>query len=208
MSRTVIVLVVALGLSILPSPALAQTNPEGTTNELLSNSLGSIDDTYRPAHPWFNDDIVGRGLNALGGFLRDQVVSPFWSGLVQEDPACLLLTLALVAGAVALLLRVKNRESLITIFFLLGIVGALAAFGGKQQREKDLPAVEAARLAWQLAPPGSSEAVMRKDAYRAAELKLKEHTVLLGLGLGLAGCSVLFFLYLTALQAHAGRSGS
>jgi hypothetical protein len=102
---------------------------------------------------------------------------------------------------------VKSRETLIAIFFVLGILGALAAYAGKQEREKDLPAVAVAHLAWQVAPPGSTEAVMLEDAWVAAEQRLKGHTLLMGLGLGLAGCSVVFFLALAAQQAHAGRSG-
>ncbi len=41
-------------------------NPQGAVNNPLSTSLGSINDTYRGMHQWFNDDIIGNLFQQIG----------------------------------------------------------------------------------------------------------------------------------------------
>jgi hypothetical protein len=43
-----------------PSP---YADPQASTNNIFSQSLGSIDERYRGSHPYFNDDVIGRALS-------------------------------------------------------------------------------------------------------------------------------------------------
>lgn len=62
--------------SIAGCPVLAQSQapqpPTLDTSNLFTNSLGVINDTYRGAHPYWNDDFIGEGLGKLGEWLGNQ----------------------------------------------------------------------------------------------------------------------------------------
>jgi len=57
----------ALGVSLLlmasvasaQQPAGAGTDPQASVNNILNQSLGSINECYRGVHEYFNDDVVG-----------------------------------------------------------------------------------------------------------------------------------------------------
>lgn len=53
-------------------------NPQSDVNNLLTNSLGSINETYRGMHQWFNDDIIGNLFEQIG-----QLIGKWLSELID-----------------------------------------------------------------------------------------------------------------------------
>ena len=45
-------------------------NPQGSVNNILNQSLGSINETYRGMHQWFNDDLIGNLFSQIGQLNR------------------------------------------------------------------------------------------------------------------------------------------
>ncbi len=103
MNREHIFLVVALGLFTLsggavqaqvPNPYLEGASPSDV-NSMLTNSLGSIDDTYRGMHQHFNDDVIGNLFDKVGQVVLENVLKPFWNGLMEKNPLCVVVAVVL-----------------------------------------------------------------------------------------------------------------
>jgi hypothetical protein len=100
------IVVAALVLSTLcGSRALAEAGPQQDVNNILSASLGSIDDSYRGQHQYFNDDVIGNLIEKVVDALGDNVLKPFLSGLQRGDPLCLAVAAALAVVAAGFLFR-------------------------------------------------------------------------------------------------------
>lgn len=103
MNRGRILLVAALGLFTLvgsaaqaqvPNPYLEGVSPSDLNN-MLTNSLGSIDDSYRGMHQHFNDDVIGNLFDKAGQVVLENVLKPFWNGLMEKNPLCVVVAIVL-----------------------------------------------------------------------------------------------------------------
>ncbi len=98
-----LLLVVALGLFALAgSAAQAQVPdpyPEGTpqadVNTIVSNTLRTIDGSSGGMHQYFNDDLVGNLFSGIGAWLGENVAIPFWNGLMEKNPVCIIIAVVL-----------------------------------------------------------------------------------------------------------------
>lgn len=96
-------LVAALSLFALAgSAAQAQTpnvylqgTPQQDVNSIIHASLGSIDDSYRGMHQHFNDDVIGNLFDKVGQVVLENVLKPFWNGLMEKNPLCVVVAVVL-----------------------------------------------------------------------------------------------------------------
>ncbi len=51
---------------VFQSAEQLKNNPQQDVNNILNSSLGSVNDTYRGLHQWFNDDVVGNLFSQIG----------------------------------------------------------------------------------------------------------------------------------------------
>ncbi|HWG47326.1 MAG TPA: hypothetical protein VN688_31475 [Gemmataceae bacterium] len=103
MNRKTIFLALALALSPL-CLSRAQADDTGRyadaqqdVNRIVNNSLGSINDSYRGTHQYFNDDVISRLFSKISTTLMEEVLKPFWKGLMERNPLCVVLAV-IIAG--------------------------------------------------------------------------------------------------------------
>jgi hypothetical protein len=84
-------------------------SPQGSTSNVLNESLNSIDETYRGKHQFFNDDMVGNLFSTLFGLIQVNLIEPFIQGVGEGNPLCLLGLGALVLVGMGFFHRMGGR---------------------------------------------------------------------------------------------------
>jgi hypothetical protein len=106
MTRKPLLLAAVLGLAtVFSNPVLAQ----GEAQRIINSNLSSINDTYRGQHQFFSDDPIGNLFTNIANLIAENILKPFWSGLLQGDPLCLVIAAALSLVAAGFLLRAGAR---------------------------------------------------------------------------------------------------
>jgi hypothetical protein len=86
------IVVLALGLCMLGGNSARA----GDVNDILNNSLGSIDSTYHGQHRFFNDDVIGNVMERPIQWFQHDVLEPFIKGVITGNPWWLILAVIVV----------------------------------------------------------------------------------------------------------------
>ncbi|MBA4192099.1 MAG: hypothetical protein C0467_29320 [Planctomycetaceae bacterium] len=148
-------------------------------SEFLNKSLGSVNESYRGQHQWFNDDLV--------------------LSLFSMYP---MIVFGILTVLVGVMVYNDARKEIIYGFFALATVASVGAgIVGHLGRVAELKVFENSISDLQNAPQGTSEWVMRRDICEASSAKVRQSTILIYLSLIVLGYSLLFFTIVAARVA-------